>query len=274
MIELKFILEALLFAADRPLTPADLKALLGKAAEHAEEAAVRAWRKVKLEEIESTLAMLADEVAQGGRSYRLVCVAGAWQLVTPPEFAPWLRALVGERLRPTRLSQPALETLAIIAYRQPITRAEMEQIRGVSVDGVMQTLLERGLVESAGRAEVVGRPLTYRTTKLFLEYFGLPDLDNLPDADELRRIPVERPASLVTVEPGLATAPPDQLTLQPQPEVSPATPPGETPEPPAPASAPEPEPPRPEDAAPPAEAGRVVDGEAPSAPRPEPEVNR
>jgi segregation and condensation protein B len=106
-----------------------------------------------------------------------------------------------------------LETLAIIAYRQPLTRAEMEQVRGVSVDGVMQTLVERGLVEQLGRAEVVGRPMTYGTTALFLEYFGLRSLDDLPAADELRRIVVQKPESLVTAEPGLATVPPEQLDL-------------------------------------------------------------
>jgi segregation and condensation protein B len=106
-----------------------------------------------------------------------------------------------------------LETLAIIAYRQPLTRAEMEQVRGVSVDGVMQTLVERGLVEQLGRAEVVGRPMTYGTTAMFLEYFGLRSLDDLPAADELRRIVVQKPESLVTAEPGLATVPPEQLDL-------------------------------------------------------------
>ena len=125
-------------------------------------------------------------------------------------------ALVGVKLRPSRLSQPALETLAIIAYRQPITRAEVEQIRGVNVDGTMQTLMERGLVESVGRAEVVGRPKTYGTTALFLEYFGLRGLEDLPAADELRRIVVEKPPAPVTVDPGLATAPPEQLSLRNQ----------------------------------------------------------
>ena len=100
---------------------------------------------------------------------------------------------MGIKARPPRLSQPALETLAIIAYRQPITRAEIEQIRGVNVDATMQTLMERGLVEGVGRAEVVGRPPTYGTTALFLEYFGLSGLEGLPAADELRRIAVEKP---------------------------------------------------------------------------------
>jgi segregation and condensation protein B len=133
--------------------------------------------------------------------------------VTQPEFAPWLKALVGVKARPSRLSQPALETLAIISYRQPMTRAEIEQIRGVSVDGTMQTLLERGLVESVGRAEVVGRPTLYGTTTLFLEYFGLRSLEDLPAADELRRIIVEKPAAPLTADPGLATTPPEQLKL-------------------------------------------------------------
>jgi segregation and condensation protein B len=124
-------------------------------------------------------------------------------------------------MRPPRLSHPALETLAIIAYRQPLTRVEIEQIRGVSVDGVMQTLIERGLIEQVGRAEVIGRPMTYGTTKLFLEYFGLRHLEELPAADELRRRPVPKPDSLLTVEPGLATAPPEPL-------VKPATAPVES----------------------------------------------
>jgi len=140
-------------------------------------------------------------------------LAGSWQFVTQPEYAPWLKALVGHKVRPPRLSQPALETLAIIAYRQPLTRAEMEQVRGVSVDGVMQTLVERGLVEQLGRAEVVGRPMTYGTTALFLEYFGLRSLEDLPAADELRRVVVEKPEALVTADPGLATAAPEQLAL-------------------------------------------------------------
>ena len=118
------------------------------------------------------------------------------------------------KARPPRLSQPALETLAIIAYRQPITRAEVEQVRGVAVDGVMATLLERNLVEQIGRAEVVGRPMTYGTTPIFLEYFGLRSLEDLPAADELRRVPVVKPEALLTIDPGLATAPPDQMSLE------------------------------------------------------------
>jgi segregation and condensation protein B len=94
------------------------------------------------------------------------------------------------------LSAPALETLAIIAYRQPITRADVEAVRGVNIDGVLQTLMERGLVKIAGRADIPGRPLLYETTQFFLDHFGLRNLDELPNAEELRRrhLPVAQPA--------------------------------------------------------------------------------
>jgi segregation and condensation protein B len=216
MIELRFILESILFASQKPLTVDELRGVLASAAGESEEADVKGWKRVKAAEVAAALEALGAEHGAAQRSYELVCVAGAWQFVSRAEYAPWLRVLAGERARPGRLSQPALETLTIVAYRQPITRAEIEQIRGVSVDGVMQTLLERGLVEAVGRAEVVGRPMQYGTTRLFLEYFGLRELGSLPAADELRRIPVERPPSLLTVEPGLATAPPEQLTLAEQ----------------------------------------------------------
>ena len=211
-MELKLILESILFSAQKPLSPAELREVLADAAAHAEDDVARAFKKVKPDDLNAALEQLVREHAAAARSYRLVCVAGSWQFVSQPEFAPWLRALVGEKMRPARLSQPALETLAIIAYRQPLTRAEIEQIRGVSVDGVMQTLLERDLISQVGRAEVVGRPMTYGTTPLFLEYFGLRNLEDLPAADELRRVPVQKPESLLTVEPGLATAPPEPLT--------------------------------------------------------------
>src|ERR1044071_6336599 len=213
-MELKAILEAILFSAQKPVSMKELRDVFASAVEHAEGNEVaRSLKKIKEGEISATLEELAKEYDAANRSYRLACVAGCWQFVTQPEFAPWLKALVGHKLRPARLSQPALETLSIIAYREPITRAEIEQVRGVTVDGVMQTLLERGLIEQAGRAEVVGRPMTYATTALFLEYFGLRSLEDLPAADELRRIVVQKPEALVTADPGLATAPPEQLAL-------------------------------------------------------------
>jgi len=190
-MELKLILEAILFSAQKPLTPKELRDLLAAAAEHGDEA--KPFKKTKEDAVAAALEQLRSEHEAAGRSFRLACVAGAWQFVTQPEYAPWVIALVGLKARPPRLSQPALETLAIIAYRQPVTRAEIEQVRGVTIDGVMATLLERGLIQQAGRAEVVGHPMTYGTTALFLEYFGLRDLEGLPAADELRRIPVARP---------------------------------------------------------------------------------
>ena len=215
-MELKFILESLLFSAQKPLSVKELRDVIAAAAD-ADGAAAIARSLAKTRDAELTLALeeLARDHETAARSYRLVCVAGSWQFVSQPDYAPWLRALVGIKARPPRLSQPALETLAIIAYRQPITRAEVEQIRGVNVDGTMQTIMERGLVETVGRADVVGRPPTYGTTPLFLEYFGLRGLEDLPAADELRRIPVEKPPGPVTAGPGLATNPPEQLALQP-----------------------------------------------------------
>jgi segregation and condensation protein B len=199
-MDLKFVLESLLFTSQKPLSVREMREILSVAADKGDEESVKAFKKVKEPEVENALTELEKEHAQSGRSYYLACVAGAWQFVTRPEYMPWLRTLFGVKTRPPRLSQPALETLAIVAYRQPITRAEIEQIRGVAVDGVVATLLERGLIENAGRAEVVGRPMTYATTGLFLEYFGLRNLDELPAADELRRIPVQRPESLLTTE--------------------------------------------------------------------------
>ena len=197
-MELKLILESILFSAQKPLSLAELRSCMKEAPEHVEEALPKELAAPKVSAMEEALALLQQDYDSLGRSFRLACVAGSWQFVSIPEFAPWVKALVGHRPRPPRLSQAALETLAIIAYRQPLTRAEGEQIRGVAIDGVLKMLLERGLVEQAGRAEVLGRPMTFRTTELFLEYFGLKDLDDLPAADELRRIPVETPLALTS----------------------------------------------------------------------------
>lgn len=214
-MELKSILEAILFSAQKPMSTKELRDLLAATAvaENSTDDA-KGLKKTKEEDLVAALEQLQKEHELANRSFRLACVAGSWQFVSQPEFAPWLMTLVGQRNRPTRLSQPALETLAIVAYRQPITRAEIEQVRGVAVDGVMQTLLERSLVEQSGRAEVVGRPALYSTTPIFLEYFGLRGLDDLPAADELRRIVIKKPEALLTVDPGLATAPPDELVQQ------------------------------------------------------------
>src|SRR4051812_44027005 len=198
-MDLKFILESILFSAQKPLSVKEIRDVLSNAAEQDDaDATVKGLKKTKEEAVVEALEQLVKDHEAAQRSYRLACVAGSWQFVTQPEYAPWLKAMIGHKIRPPRLSQPALETLAIIAYRQPITRAEIEQVRGVAVDGVMQTLVERGLTEQVGRADVVGRPMTYATTALFLEYFGLRSLDDLPAADELRRMVIQKPEALMT----------------------------------------------------------------------------
>jgi len=205
-MELKLVLESILFSSQKPLSIAELRACIKEAPGYAEEPIPTELQQVKTAVLEQTLEDLSRDINAMGRSFRLTCVAGSWQFVNAPEYVAWIKALVGHRPRAPRLTQAALETLAIIAYRQPLTRAEAEQIRGVSVDGVLKVLIERGLVEQAGRAEVLGRPMTFRTTELFLEYFGLKDLEDLPSADELRRIPVEKPPGLNTSDPELDTA--------------------------------------------------------------------
>jgi len=221
-MELKSILEALLFSSQKPLSPAELRQTLKTTEGNEDEAReTQAFRKVKLDEVNAALEEIAQDYQQLERSYQLVCVAGSWQFATRSEYAPWLRTLLGHKPRPTKLSLPALETLAIVAYRQPLTRSEIEQVRGVSVDGVMQTLAERGLVRPLGRADVIGRPMTYGTTPAFLEYFGLGSLDDLPAADELRRIVVEKPEGPVTAEADLATAT-DEASNDPDETVSPS----------------------------------------------------
>ena len=210
-MELKDILEAILFSSQKPLSTKELQDILKHAGE-AGEGGAKEFASAKAAALSVALETLADEVDALGRSYRLVCVAGAWQFVTQSDYAPWVRALVGVKNRPTRLSKPALETLAIIAYRQPVTRAQMEEIRGVSVDGVIGTLSERELVEVVGRADAPGRPRTYGTTQLFLEYFGLRGLEELPDAEELRQVPITRPAAPVTT--GADEDAPEQMSLE------------------------------------------------------------
>ncbi|RJP74231.1 MAG: SMC-Scp complex subunit ScpB [Candidatus Zixiibacteriota bacterium] len=168
--ERRSVLEALLFATDVPLTYTRVRELVGE---------------ISLEEFNADLDVLERFYRDSGRAYGLLRVAGGVQLGTHPEFAHWVRRLLKDRLR-TRLSRSALETLAIIAYRQPLTRTEIEQIRGVDSEGVLGTLLERGLVTVGGRATTPGRPLLYVTTQDFLRYFGLNELGDLPKLKELQ----------------------------------------------------------------------------------------
>jgi len=168
---LKAILESLLFAAGEPVSLNRLAAVLDS---------------VPKEQIRDALIALGAHYAQGGRGLTVEEVAGGYQLRTRKEFAPQIRKLLAGK--PPRLSRSLLETLAIIAYRQPVTRPEIEQVRGVDCGGVLETLLERRLVRIAGRKEAPGRPIIYATTPEFLEVFGLKDLDSLPDLKEFQEI--------------------------------------------------------------------------------------
>src|SRR5438445_8942634 len=150
-MELKLVLESILFSAQQPLSPKELKELLAAAGEQTGGAVVWASKKPPMEDITVALEQLAQEHAAAQRSYRLACVAGAWQFVSQPEYAPWIKALVGHRNRPVRLSQPALETLAIIPYRQPTTRAQIQPLRGVAVAGATLTLPAPGAGKRVGR---------------------------------------------------------------------------------------------------------------------------
>ncbi len=176
--------EALLFSAHKPLNARELlDALTGPS--ESDQLMPNEFAAVKESEIAAALERLKIEYSQQTRGFMLCEKAEGWQLVSHPDCARWVRQLFPET-KPARLSPPALETLAIIAYRQPITRADIEAVRGVSVDGVLQNLMERGLVKISGRAELPGRPLLYETTLFFLEHFGLRNLDELPNAEELR----------------------------------------------------------------------------------------
>ncbi len=186
------IVESLLFATDRPLTAKALTQALHEAAKVSPGPESALHAKATVGEIEAALARLREALETAASSLIVAEVAGGYVLKTRPEFAAWTNRLFDAPKAP-KLSQPALETLAVIAYRQPIGRAEIEAVRGVAVDGVVATLLERKVIRIAGRAEQPGRPLLYETTPLFLELFGLKSLTELPNADELRRLQPETP---------------------------------------------------------------------------------
>lgn len=163
------VVEAVLFASQAPLTPAEL---------------ARAGEGLDEDRVEAALAELRAEYEREGRAFGVYEVGGGFQLLTRPEFAPVLERFDSVPAH-SRLSAPALETLAIIAYRQPVGRAEVEEIRGVGAGGVLRTLQERELVEVVGRGEGLGRPLLYGTTRRFLEHFGFRTLEDLPRPEEL-----------------------------------------------------------------------------------------
>ena|SRR5436309_5087026 len=201
------VIEALLFSAQKPLSIREIGAVLKSAAAESGGPS-HEFGRVSEAEIAAALEQLKIEYVQQQRAFQLVEKAEGWQLASDPASAKWVRQLFPVP-KPARLSAPALETLAIIAYRQPITRADVEDVRGVNIDGVLQTLMERGLVKIAGRAEVPGRPLLYETTHFFLDHFGLRNLDELPNVEELRKrdLPRRRPVATIddTGRPGSST---------------------------------------------------------------------
>lgn len=184
-MKLSQVVEALLFSAQKPLNTRELVAAIKSAGEE-NEFSPNEFSKTTEAEIAAALEQLRLEYLEHERAFQLLEKAEGWQMASDPRFARWVRELF-PATKPARLTPPALETLAIIAYRQPITRADIEAVRGVAIESVLQTLMERGLVKIAGRAEIPGRPLLYETTQFFLEHFGLRSLDELPNSEELKR---------------------------------------------------------------------------------------
>jgi segregation and condensation protein B len=180
------IIEALLFAADAPLSAARLSELAGGLSQR---------------QVHEHVEQLNAKYAAAGLSFRIEAIARGYQMMTRPEYRTWVVKLNHQRLQ-TRLSAAALEALSIVAYKQPIIRAEIEAIRGVACGDVLNRLREMGLLRIVGRAEIVGRPMLYGTTRKFLDVFGLADLDDLPPMEALT---LRRPPATADVPPPAAT---------------------------------------------------------------------
>jgi segregation and condensation protein B len=188
--ELKAILEAILFVSPEPVPVARLVSILGT---------------VSKAEVVQALGILTQDLDQDGRGIQLVQVAGGYRLVTKQEYGLWLKRM-DKAKSAQKLSRSALESLAIIAYKQPLVRSEIEEIRGVETSGVLRTLCERKLVRIVGRKEVPGRPIMYGTTKFFLEHFGLQDLSQLPPLREFKELGESEQALLPIEEESLVVA--------------------------------------------------------------------
>src|ERR1700736_3876486 len=178
------VIEALLFSAQKPLSAKAIVDVIKRSGD-ADELLPNEFASVREAEVAAALEQLKVQYIEDQHAFQLVEKAEGWQLVSDPAYAQWVRQLFPGP-KPARLTAPALETLAIIAYRQPITRADVEAVRGVNIDAVLQTLMERGLVKISGRAEIPGRPLLYEPPEFFLDHFGLRHLDELPNVEELR----------------------------------------------------------------------------------------
>ena len=173
------ILESLLFSSEAPLTITKIREIIPE---------------LKPKEIEQAVQTLNEQFQKSGRTFEIKEIAGGFQFFTLPEYADYVEKLFQTKQK-SRLTQKALETVAIIAYKQPLTKHEIEEIRGVNVDGVIKTLLSRNLITISGRAKAPGSPFLYITTKKFLDYFGLKNLEDLPklkEIDELIDVEDER----------------------------------------------------------------------------------
>jgi segregation and condensation protein B len=214
--ELESIIEGLIFASPEGASTKELVRCVKSAVatvreaegENASESVTR-HASVTEEDIGAAIGRLNLEYIESGRAFQLVERPAGWRIVSRPDWAQWVRELFPDK-KPQRLTPSALETLAIIAYRQPMTKSGIEAVRGVSVDGPLQTLMDRNVVRIAGRADLPGRPLLYETTELFLEHFGVRTIDDLPNAAELRSVKLPEPEAPAAE---VATGSQDELTL-------------------------------------------------------------
>lgn len=166
----KRVIEALLFASTKPLTPAEIRKVM---------------KFLTPKEIEKVILEIREDYLRDPRSFEIIEVAGGYEIVTCKEYAPWIFKIELQK-KAKQVTQSALETLSILAYKQPVTRAEIEELRGVDAGGVLNTLMERGLIKIVGKKEVPGRPFLYGTTEKFLEHFGLRALEDLPNITEIK----------------------------------------------------------------------------------------
>ncbi|MDY6878969.1 MAG: SMC-Scp complex subunit ScpB [Thermodesulfobacteriota bacterium] len=194
-MSLNLIIEALLFASDKPLTILDIQSALP------EEDSTRISEAIK---------ELQEEYDSMARSFLLKEVAGGYQFRTQSQYAPYILQML--KTSPARLSRAALETLAIVAYKQPVLRQEIERLRGVDVGGILRTLLEKGVLRIVGRKNLPGRPLLYGTTKKFLEVFDLKNLQSLPKLKEIKELGTEEDQGTAVIEEGQGNETGDEQT--------------------------------------------------------------
>ena len=188
--ELKQIVGALLFVAKQPLKVSEIRRVLVQVAE-IRGGATKDFAKATESDVKEAIGRLREDIRNARLGFNISEVASGFRLENDVNCGPWLRLML-DRGKPNRLTRPALETLAIIAYRQPCTRAEIEAVRGVAVDQIIRNLLELQLVRVTGRSELPGRPWLFGTTQRFMEHFGLNHLNDLPGVDELRRMEAEQ----------------------------------------------------------------------------------